>query len=137
MCLGGFREQSCVKLAVYLQPAYGLHCVYTVCLSFDFIRPSSSVSCLFTHTPLPMSSSHLHAIRRFVQCTAVCGAEDRGSMVFGPKEHLIQGQRVTFNSKMERLFPVMQPPKHTHAHTHTLSLSLLLVQCHHQDIYFF
>lgn len=67
----------------------------------------------------PRLPALLQSVRWSVQCRAVRGAEDRGFMVFSPEEHLIQGQGVTFNWRMESLFPVMQPPQtHTHRNTH-------------------
>lgn len=64
-----------------------------------------------------------------VQCRAERGAEDRGFMVFSPEEHLIQGQRVTFNCRRGSLFPVMQPPKETHTHTHPKRSSSFSLCC--------
>lgn len=72
-----------------------------VCLSVFFsVQSSSSLSLSPTYPfstflsfcPLPASSC-----RQSMQSSAVRGAEDRGFMVFSPEEHLIQGQRVTFN----------------------------------------
>lgn len=45
-------------------------------------------------------------------------------MVSGPEEHLIRGQRVAFNWRRERLFPVMQLRACTRTHTHSEPLCL-------------
>lgn len=70
----------------------------------SFHLPPAPVRTLYFCLPPPPLPP---AVRRSVQCRAVRGAEDRGFMVFSPEEHLIQGQRVTFNWRMESLFPVM------------------------------
>lgn len=80
--------------------------------------PTSSCSAHPILLPSPPPPPLLQSVRRSVQCRAVRGAEDRGFMVFSPEEHLIQGQRVKFNCRMESLFPVMQPSKHTYTHIH-------------------
>lgn len=156
VCLCGFaaRRQS---ILLPLTESLLSCCVVNSCFLphvIPFLPPHAVhfPTLLLTLSFHPPAPPVLQAVRRSVQCRAVRGAEDRGFMVFGLEEHLIQGQRVTFNCGMESLFPVMQPPNshihmhiythmHTHARTHThehffllsttpsfLTLSLLILK---------
>lgn len=113
MCVWVVLENNvCSSVWVFISLSPPMYPSLTTFLLQDF-----SLLCSAPYISVcPRLLSLLQSVRQSVQCRAVRGAEDRGFMVFSPEEHLIQGQRVKFNWRMESLFPVMQPPP---PNTHT------------------